>query len=198
VFFSFFVLDMRNINKVILIGNVSRPPEVRVTSNKQKMTTFVIATNRTWYNPHGKKQSQAEFHNVLAWGKISDICQKFLQKSTLVYVEGYLKTRNWENEDGIRFYRTEIIIQDILVLDRGMRHDESPPELDIADEPEFDFEKGVFEDSKPPSVIEKSFQKKLSKGNKTLADTVLGEEKDSSQLSSSVSLDEPLFEEEAK
>ncbi len=194
---------MRNINKVILIGNVARPPEVRTTAGGQKMTTFVLATNRTWYDPQGKKQSQAEFHNMLAWGKIADICQKFLQKSTLVYIEGYLKTRSWEGDNGARFYRTEVVIQDILVLDRGVRHGESAEALATpppVSDSEIDFipEEEIIGDDKPASEIEKSFQEKLSEGNQTVADTTLGKQVPDTDTPPSVSLDEPLFEEESK
>lgn len=195
---------MRNINKVILIGNVARAPETRTTAGGQKMTTFVLATNRTWYNPNGGKQSQAEFHNMLAWGKIAEICEKFLQKSTLVYLEGYLKTRSWENEQGQRFYRTEVVVQDILVLDRGIRHTEgaaTPVETPAATEEvsDFDFSSdndSIFGDEKPASEIEKSFQEKLSEGNTNVADTNLSSE--NSAVQEDVSLDTPLFEEESR
>jgi len=199
---------MRNINKVILIGNVARPPEVRVTNGGQKMATFILATNRTWYDPYRQKQSQAEFHNMLAWGKIAEICEKFLQKSTLVYIEGYLKTRSWENEENTRFYRTEIVIQDILVLDRGIRHTKDGVEgLDVDedlqffepenDEHHFDFDPEATPSQKSASDIEKSIHEKLSAGNMIHADATLSH---TGQHSGGVriSLDEPLFEEEAK
>lgn len=187
---------MRNINKVILIGNVARAPEVRTTAGGQKMTTFVLATNRTWYNPNGNKQSQAEFHNMLAWGKIAEIAEKFLQKSTLVYLEGYLKTRSWENEQGQRMYRTEVVVQDILVLDRGIRHDDNAVEsTSNTDFSSFDEDSSDLGDEKPASEIEKSFQEKLSQGNNTVADTNMNT---SSSQNDSLSLDEPLFEEETR
>lgn len=208
---------MRNINKVILIGNVARAPEVRTTNNGQKMTTFVLATNRTWHDPNGHKQSQAEFHNMLAWGKIAEICQRFLQKSTLVYAEGYLKTRSWENESGVRFYRTEVVIQDILVLDRGIRHDGNTKSHEQQSEDEFSFDEqeesygfgstdssdgsGFYESGKsekPASEIEKSFHQKLSQGNKSIADTSFGTVDENASDGESISLDEPLFEEESK
>jgi single-strand DNA-binding protein len=200
---------MRNINKVILIGNVARAPEVRTTTNGQKMTTFVLATNRTWHDPQGHKQSQAEFHNMLAWGKIAEICQRFLQKSTLVYAEGYLKTRSWENENNTRFYRTEIVIQDILVLDRGIRHegngngdsyqyDNNNDSFDFGSDDFSDDSSGNDNEEKPASEIEKSFHEKLSQGNESVADTSLGSFSEDDFDKKTISLDEPLFEEESK
>jgi len=113
---------MRNINKVILIGNIARTPEVRQTASGQKMATFVLATNRNWVSPNGGRQTQAEFHNILAWGKLAELCERLLKKGVLTYVEGYLKTRSWEDDNGKRSYRTEIVIQDVLLLERGDKH----------------------------------------------------------------------------
>ena len=204
---------MRNINKVILIGNIARAPEVRVTNGGQKMATFVLATNRTWYDPMRNKQSQAEFHNMLAWGKIAEICERFLQKSTLVYIEGYLKARSWDGDDGHRCYRTEIVVQDILVLDRGIRHEKGTMGQENNDNHDYgnddyqfdnngggsyDFSEyddtGNSEGEKAPSALEKSFQEKLSEGNETQADT----RRQTATAGSSTSLDEPLFEEETR
>ncbi len=204
---------MRNINKVILIGNIARAPEVRVTNGGQKMATFILATNRTWYDPTRQKQSQAEFHNMLSWGKIAEICERFLQKSTLVYVEGYLKTRSWDGDDGQRFYRTEIVVQDILVLDRGIRHEkgtmgQSEQQEDDAsffdnnESSSYDFEDDFIGDDdgseKAPSAIEKSFQDKLSAGNDMHADTKRSDVPAAEPSDSKVSLNEPLFEEETR
>lgn len=194
---------MRNINKVILIGNIARAPDIKTTASGQKMATFVMATNRTWYDPNGSKQSQAEFHNILAWGRVADICERFLQKSTLVYVEGYLKTRSWENESGVRLYRTEIIIQDVLVLDKGIRCEEksskkTPHIPSGKTSPKISQEESssIFEsDTKPASEIEKSFQEKLGQ-EEHIADTKIVP--DSSEIDPSISLDAPLFEEEQK
>lgn len=197
---------MRNINKVILIGNIAKAPEVRMTHGGQKMATFVLATNRTWYDPQRQKQSQAEFHNMLAWGKIAEICEKFLQKSTLVYIEGYLKTRTWEGEDNARFYRTEIVIQDILVLDRGIRHgssqratDEEENDADYLEAPhhDFDLELDASLEQRPASELERSFQQKLSAGNSMTADTTLARAGNKT-TGDHFFLDQPLFEEEAK
>lgn len=171
---------------VILIGNVAQKPVVKKSHTGQDMVCFILATNRTWYDPQGNKQSQAEFHNVVAWGKISEICKKFLKKSTLVYIQGYLKTRSWENESGERHYKTEVIIQDILVLDRGIQ------KKDLIDKQDASL---IMDNPKSATDITQSFKDKLSQGNNTKADTNIS---DSEIFGSDyVSLDEPLFQEES-
>ncbi len=109
---------MRSINKVILIGNLTRDPEVRSTPGGQNVVTFSLATNREWITKDGRKQSSTEFHDCVAWANLADICGKFLRKSKLVYVEGYLKTRNWSAPDGQKKFRTEIVVQDLIMLDK--------------------------------------------------------------------------------
>ena len=125
---------MRSINKVILIGNLTRDPEMRETPNGQKVTTFGIATNREWATKEGDRKQSAEFHECVAWAKLAEICEKYLKKSKLVYVEGYLKTRSWDTEEGVRKFKTEIIIQDMVMLDKRPKGDdgnsgEAPAEI---------------------------------------------------------------------
>lgn len=109
---------MRSINKVILIGNLTRDPEMRETPSGQKVVTFGLATNRDWVTKDGRKQSSAEFHDVVAWARLADICQQHLKKGKLVYVEGYLKTRSWDTPEGVKKFRTEIVVQDMIMLDK--------------------------------------------------------------------------------
>lgn len=187
---------MRNINKVILIGNVARAPELRETAGGQKMVTFVLATNRTWYDPDGKKQSQVEFHNIVAWGKVAEICNRFLQKSTLMYIEGYLKTRSWDGEDDNKLYRTEIVAQDVLVLSRGIRYDEHGHDDYDNDHDRDNTSSEEDQEDKPASEIEKSFHEKLAAGNATKADVDIANA--SRGTNADFSLDDPLFEEEQK
>lgn len=120
---------MRSINKVILIGNLTRDPEVRTTPGGQNVVTFSLATNREWVTKDGRKQSSTEFHDCVAWANLADICGRFLKKSKLVYVEGYLKTRNWNAPDGQKKFRTEIVVQDLIMLDKkgGTESDEFLP-----------------------------------------------------------------------
>ena len=114
---------MRSINKVILIGNLTRDPEIRTTPGGQNVVTFAIATNREWVTKDGRKQSSTEFHDLVAWANLADICIKYLKKSKLVYVEGYLKTRNWNAPDGTKKFRTEVVVQDLIMLDKRSQDD---------------------------------------------------------------------------
>lgn len=109
---------MRSINKVILIGNVTRDPEMRQTQSGQKVCTFGIATNREWVTSDGRKQSSAEYHEVVAWAQLAEICEKYVRKGKLLYVEGYLKTRSWDTPEGIRKFKTEVVIQDMIMLEK--------------------------------------------------------------------------------
>jgi single-strand DNA-binding protein len=109
---------MRSINKVILIGNLTRDPELRQTPNGQNVVTFGLATNREWVTRDGRKQSLTEYHDLVAWANLAEICAKYLKKSKLVYVEGYLKTRSWDTPEGVRKFKTEIVVQDMIMLDK--------------------------------------------------------------------------------
>ena len=111
---------MRSINKVILVGNLTRDPEMKETTGGQPITTFGLATNRAWVTRSGEKQQSAEFHELVAWGKLAEICHQFLKKGKLIYIEGYLKTRSWDNEDGTKKFRTEVVVNDMVMLEKRM------------------------------------------------------------------------------
>lgn len=115
---------MRSVNKVILVGNVTRDPELRQTSSGQPIATFGIATNRDWITKDGQKHSLAEYHEVVAWSRLAELCGKFVKKSKLVYIEGYLKTRSWDMPDGTKRFKTEIVITDLIMLDKRPRDGE--------------------------------------------------------------------------
>jgi len=116
---------MRSINKVILIGNLTRDPEMRQTPNGQNVVTFGVATNREWVTRDGRKQSMSEFHDLVAWANLADICGKYLKKGKLVYIEGYLKTRSWDTPEGVRKFKTEIVVQDMIMLDKRVAGEET-------------------------------------------------------------------------
>jgi len=120
---------MRSINKVIIIGNLTRDPEMRGTQNGQQITAFGIATNREWMTSGGEGKKSAEFHEVVAWGKLAEICNQYLKKGKLVYIEGYLKTRSWETEEGEKKFRTEIVLQDMIMLDKRQSSDAMEEEI---------------------------------------------------------------------
>ena len=101
-----------NVNKAIILGNVTRDPEVKNIPSGQTVASFGVATNRFWTDKEsGEKKQQVEFHNVVAWGRLAEIVQQFLKKGSLVYIEGRLQTRNWEDQQGDKKYRTEIIAE---------------------------------------------------------------------------------------
>ena len=106
---------MRSINKVTLVGNLTRDPETKVMPNGGTICAFTIATNREWMTEAGKKE-ETEFHNVVAWDKLADLCSRLLAKSTKIYLEGRLRTRSWENESGVKLFRTEVIASEFIIL----------------------------------------------------------------------------------
>jgi single-strand DNA-binding protein len=126
----------RNLNKVILIGNLTRDPELRYTPQGNAVASFVIATNREW-TVNGERKQTVDFHNVVAWNKLGEICGQLLKKGVKVYVEGRLQTRDWMDKDGKKKYKTEVIIEDMIILTpkKDGQEDDSLHELDQA--PEF-------------------------------------------------------------
>jgi single-strand DNA-binding protein len=107
----------RSLNKVQLIGNLTRDPELRYTPNGTAVCSFGLATNRSWKTDAGEKHDEAEFHNIVAWNKLAELCSQFLVKGRKVYVEGRLATRTWTGQDGAQRNRTEIVISDMILLD---------------------------------------------------------------------------------
>jgi single-strand DNA-binding protein len=108
-----------NLNRAMIIGNLTRDPEVRTTPSGQTVANFGVATNHAWTDSAGQRQEKTEFHNVVAWGKLADICGQFLAKGRKVYIEGRLQTREWEGQDGVKRYRTEIVSENMIMLDRA-------------------------------------------------------------------------------
>ncbi|MCC7523024.1 single-stranded DNA-binding protein [Candidatus Uhrbacteria bacterium] len=107
-----------DLNRAMIIGNVTRDPELRTTTTGQNVCSFGIATNQTWTDAQGAKQQRAEYHNIVAWGKLAEICGQYLAKGRKVYVEGRLQTREWEAQDGAKRNRTEIVADNMILLDR--------------------------------------------------------------------------------
>ena len=107
-----------SLNRAQLIGNITRDPELRQIPGGQSVATFSVATNFTWTDSNGQRQEKAEFHNVVAWRKLAEIVGQYMKKGTKVYVEGRMQTREWEGEDGVKRYRTEIVADNIIMLDR--------------------------------------------------------------------------------
>lgn len=139
---------MRSVNKVILVGNLTRDPEIKQTGNGQSIVTFGLATNREWVTSSGEKRSLAEFHNVVAWGKLAEICSQYLKKGKLVYVEGYLKTRSWDGPEGVRIFKTEIVAYDMIMLDKRQAGDVPNGDTDFIPEGDENmFDPGVMDEA---------------------------------------------------
>lgn len=107
----------RSLNKVMLIGNLTRDPNLRYTPNNTAVCSFGLATNRTWASQDaGEKKEVVEYHNIVAWSKLAEICGQILHKGDKVYVEGRLQTRDWKGEDGVEKRTTEIVAENVLLL----------------------------------------------------------------------------------
>jgi len=107
-----------SLNRVQLIGNLTRDPEMKQIPGGQTVTTFGLATNFTWNDSSGQRQSKVEFHNIVAWRKLAEICGQYLRKGSKIFAEGRLQTRDWEGEDGVKRYRTEIVLDNMIMLDK--------------------------------------------------------------------------------
>ncbi len=105
-----------DLNKAMIIGRLTRDPELRNTPNGKSVTTISLATNRIWIDANGQKQKQSEFHNVVMWGKLAEISSQYLRKGSQIYVEGRLQTREWTGQDGVKRYRTEIVGDNMIML----------------------------------------------------------------------------------
>jgi len=117
-----------NLNKVFILGNLTRDPELRQTPNGQAVCSFAIATNRFYTDSSGQKQKQAEFHNVVAWGRQAEIIGQYLKKGGLVLVEGRLQTRSWQDQQGVKHWKTETIAERVQLGPRTNIQDETPGE----------------------------------------------------------------------
>jgi len=106
-----------NLNKAMIIGNLTRDPELRNTPSGQSVVSFSVATNLVWTDAAGQQQKKTEFHNIVAWRKLAEICAKYLKKGSKVYIEGRLQTTDWTGQDGVKRYRTEIVAENMIMLD---------------------------------------------------------------------------------
>lgn len=113
----------RSLNRVQLIGNLTRDPELRYTPSGTAVCSFSIATNRSWTTDTGEKREEVEFHRIVAWNKLAELCSQFLVKGRKIYVEGRLATRSWTAQDGTNKSTTEIVIDDMILLDNKRPED---------------------------------------------------------------------------
>jgi len=101
----------------MIIGNLTRDPELRNTATGQNVASFSVATNLVWTDQSGQQQKKTEFHNIIAWRKLAEICAKYLHKGSKVYLEGRLQTTDWTGQDGVKRYKTEIVAENMIMLD---------------------------------------------------------------------------------
>lgn len=124
---------MRTVNKVILIGNVTRDPMVKSTEGRKKLAMFTLATNRYYKTSDGENRSEAEFHNCVAWGNLAEKAEQFLTKGKLIYIEGRLKTRVIEKENGEKNYKTEVVVGNVIFLNKKWDFEDNDSwDLDIS------------------------------------------------------------------
>jgi single-strand DNA-binding protein len=134
----------RGLNKVMIIGHLGRDPEMRYTPSGRPVTTFTVATNRTWNTADGERHSETEWFNIVTWGNLAEICKQYLTKSQQVYIEGRLQTRRWEDAEGVKHSNVEIVANEMMML--GDKHDngqqnpnETSPEPDLTADEEYPF-----------------------------------------------------------
>jgi len=119
---------MASVNKVILIGNLGKDPELRYTPGGAAVVNFPIATNERWKDKSGQPQERTEWHNIVLWGRLAEIANDYLKKGSAVYIEGRLQTRSWEDRDGNKRYTTEVVGRQMQLLGREAGTGERAPE----------------------------------------------------------------------
>jgi single-strand DNA-binding protein len=133
---------MAGVNKVILIGNLGKDPELRYTPGGQPVASFSLATTERWSDKNGQRQDRTEWHNIVVWGKLAELANQYLKKGRSAYIEGRITNRSWDDRDGNKKYRTEIVANQIQFLGGPSGGGESqanmPPAPEQAGEPHFD------------------------------------------------------------
>ncbi|MCX6019240.1 MAG: single-stranded DNA-binding protein [Chloroflexi bacterium] len=119
---------MRGLNKVMIIGQLGREPELRYTPGGKAVASFAVETKRDWTSPDGLRHEEAEWFNVVTWGPLAEICRQHLTRGQQIYVEGRLQTRGWDDTEGKRHYRTEIVAHEMIILGPRRQHMEMSPE----------------------------------------------------------------------
>ncbi len=159
-----------SVNQATILGNLTRDPELRYTPAGHAVCSFGVATNRSWTTSEGEKQEKTEFHNVVAWNKLAEICSQYLIKGQKVYVQGRLQTRTWEGKDGARRSRTEIVADQMVMLQRP-RGAPAPvsapaprppvPEVDGSEEVKKDIKEEIKKEAKNEDVDPEEVKKKM-------------------------------------
>jgi single-strand DNA-binding protein len=129
----------RGLNKVMVIGHLGREPEMRYTPSGRPVTTFTVATSRSWNTADGERHSETEWFNVVSWGNLAEICKQYLTKGKQVYIEGRLQTRRWEDKEGVKHSTVEIVANEMMMLGErreGSNQNHAGDEPVVSDEPE--------------------------------------------------------------
>lgn len=145
----------RSLNRVQLIGNLTRDPELRYTPNGTAVCSFGLATNRSWKTDTGEKREETEFHRIVSWNKLAELCSQFLAKGRKVYVEGRLATRNWTAQDGTQRSTTETVINDMILLDSRRPVAEESAEAEM-EKPAQEAEKEQLPSEEPKKTKQKA------------------------------------------
>ena len=124
----------RGLNKVMIIGNLGRDPEMRYTPSGKPVTSFSLASSRSWVASDGERREETEWFNVVAWGTLAEICNQHLTKGQRVYVEGRLQTRSWEDDNGHRHFRTEVVANEMIILGHRPESDANSDSGDYTDD----------------------------------------------------------------
>jgi single-strand DNA-binding protein len=147
---------MSSLNKILLIGHLGKDPEIRYTPDGSPVAAFSLATSENWTDKNGSRQEHTEWHNIVAWNKLADLCKKFLTKGRQVYIEGRIRSREWQDREGNKRRTTEVIATQMVLLgsrsqgsDAGVRPME-PATRSIADSDQPPFEDGGITDSDIP------------------------------------------------
>lgn len=125
----------RGLNKVMVIGQLGRDPEMRYTPSGRPVTTFNLASTRSWNSSDGERHTETEWFNIVAWGSLAEICKQYLSKDMQVYIEGRLQTRSWEDANGNRRSSTEVVAKEMIVL--GEQKETTEDEVSDVEEDEF-------------------------------------------------------------
>ncbi|MFN2126986.1 MAG: single-stranded DNA-binding protein [Anaerolineales bacterium] len=126
----------RGLNKVLLIGRLGRDPEMRFTPSGRPVTSFSLGTTRRWSTSEGERKTETEWFNVVAWSNLAEICNQHLKKGSLVYIEGRLQNRHWDDAEGNKHYATEIVANEIIMLDSRRDSNTRSSSSDYTDESE--------------------------------------------------------------
>jgi single-strand DNA-binding protein len=129
----------RGLNKVMIIGNLGRDPEMRYTPSGRPVTTFSVATSRTWNTSEGEKHVETEWFNVVAWSNLAEICKQYLAKGQQVYIEGRLQTRHWDDQEGNKHTSVEVVANEMIILGERREAGEATAESESVEEEEFPF-----------------------------------------------------------